>query len=120
MNVPTATKQYVINELPNDPSQITLETFNTTLGSFGASTIRWQRVGKLYFGLYFTTVGGLQPLFDPDATTQAELESILGVSINIAYTGLSYGAYIGEFNGVWNSILPANNTRNTLWGFLIN
>ena len=117
----SASNIFIDNSGPTDPSQIVAGTIVTTLGTFGSCTIHYEKVGNLYFGIWFLNGGGLSVLFDTGSDTTTALESIFGITINTLYAGQSYGAYLADHNGGnWNGTPPNNNTRNIILGFLSN
>ena len=107
MFTPSATKQFAINQLPDDPSQISSASFTD-----GGTVINYRKVGKLYFGFYaagndFVIGDGVS---GPGlAQTTARIAAKLGITINTTYSrpvGSSstqtYTYYTGS-GTVWSS-----------------
>ncbi len=120
---PTATQQYIINQLPTNPSQITSGSVSVNFG-FGATTLNYFKVGKLYFGLWILSTG-TNIFLNGDATTIAHVESTLAAALGFSsyqatYAGDNYGAYTQSWSGSWNSNPPANNNRDIFLGFMTN
>jgi len=116
----SAFRKYLINQLPDSAGDITSGSIAATLGTFGSCTISWQKVGKLYFNLKFRNIAGtLDVLFLSDVDTTNQVMSILGLTLDTAYTIDTYGAYTGNYSGgVWIANPPANNNRVVLTAFL--
>lgn len=96
---PSATKQYVINQLPTSAGDITFSTFTEVVG-IDTWTWTYQKVGKLYFGFWAKSgisgnsvamIGAPQPgSFSPTALQLVNdsldhLATLLGLTINTYY-----------------------------------
>lgn len=110
---PTSTNQFSVNQLPDNPSQITTGSFTTgVLPGLGSTiTITYRKVGKLYFGIAISTSAG--PAIVGRVTgggsiaiVQATLDDIatfLGVTINTYYLDTLNDVFCIEDNaGTWN------------------
>lgn len=86
----TASKQYIIEQLPTDPGQISSDSVPavTSAPGYGSMDISWQKVGKLYFNIRATSVsGGFNNLLIQDDTDSiAELISLMGITVNTKYS----------------------------------
>lgn len=105
----TASKQYIVE--PTDPSQIQALTFVTTLGTFGTTTIKYKKVGNLYFDIWATNTGALNFAFGSGAggtlsdaeVTLDQIAFLLGVTINTYYDSTNNGATLGVYSaGTWS------------------
>lgn len=107
MTTPTATKQYFINQLPDDPSQI-------VSGSVvdGSITISYQKVGKLYFGLTYATATHFY-LLDGSThgtTTADRIAALLGATLNTKYvTGVLANSPVNTayYSAGWSEGFPS-------------
>lgn len=119
---PSATKQYVINELPDDPGQITSNFVVQTVGG-NDYYIYYSKVGKLYFGITIKQgVGGIVGLIgraDTDVSTAIpdsmdQIAALLGETVNTIY-------YAGNVNSdvsyVSSSGLPQLYYSGVTWVF---
>lgn len=86
---------YDWGEAVNNPGQITFGSVNNTIGGDNW-VVHYQRVGKLYFGLYLTKSngGGQQSMFGSDQAshdltpifdTLDHIASLLGLTVNTYY-----------------------------------
>lgn len=128
MFTPSATKEYVVNQLPDDPSQITLITFSDGIYGFQA-----YKVGKLYFGIRTTTTGGgfggvLAVTKNGPGGANATANQIavaLGSTLNTSYdanwtpTG-AVNNCAGYGGGSWSLVIAGSAGNEILGGVLIN
>lgn len=113
----SAFKKYSIDQLPNDPSQITsgfvTDTFNGGGPDFSGD-IYYEKVGKLYFN-FQTTGGGLNGCIcvtgggQSNADNADRIASLLGLTVNTVYEvntslgGSNNVVYRAGYNsGKWN------------------
>lgn len=93
MNVPSALDQYIANQLPDDPSQITTTVVPaiTSAPGFSALSITYQKVGKLYFNIRATSIAGgfNNMMIQDDANSVGEVISLIGISVNTKYSQAS-------------------------------
>lgn len=130
----SASKKYLINQLPDDPSQITsgfvTDTFNLGGGDFLAR-IYYKKVGKLYFGFNNTIAEDavLKGIICDDGLSNADnadqIAALLGETVNTIYTvtaDVTAGANTGKrvtYNGSkW--IDNGVSTGTILYAFLAN
>lgn len=99
MTASIATKQYKVNQLPDDPSQITTGSF-TDVGPGGTITISYFVVGKLYFGFQYleNSVGQMSPIIGGlDITTFnntiSRMATKLGITVNTTYRNPNLSAW---------------------------
>lgn len=124
---PTATKEYVINQLPDVSGDITHHTIVNPAG-IGTGTLHWYSVGKLTFGWWFDASGGTAQFFGSQgggsgATAHLSADHLATLAglppIDTYYIGQNYGAYSIWWNGAgWSSDVPTNNMRQMVLGFL--
>lgn len=115
---PTATLQYIINQLPDVPGDISLFTFPVD----GGNTFKCWVVGKLYFGIRLdaTPDNGISSAGAPTTASAARLASLIGATINTIYTTdmiLSAGNIVAWNGAAWAA---SGSSAVTLMGFLIN
>lgn len=130
---PTALEQYVINNSPSGPGDITHVTV-TNPGWYGLGVLHYYTVGKLCFGFYFVGAGGVNAVFgsrngsgDPTGDTELTADYIaaqLGLpAINTYYIGSEYfngGGYVSDHStGAWINGGGGIN-GGFLMGFLVN
>jgi len=128
-----SSKQYVIDQGPTDPSQITtgFVTDSFSLGGPGTLEIGYFKVGKLYFGFNNNiSVGGpyrgvVCAMAGSNATNAARIATLLGLTVNTIYTvttdvaaGTNTGYRI-TYNGT-NWIDSGTATGTILYAFLAN
>lgn len=127
-----SSKQYVIESLPDDPSQITTGFVTDTFvagGPPGSVQINYKKVGKLYFGFETTGMGFMSGIIvsmaGSNATNAARIATLLGLTVNTVYTatagfaGFQYARGISYYNGSdWTDSGTASGS--VLTGFLAN
>lgn len=115
-------KKFDLTQLPSNPTQISVGSVVATLGAFGSSTIHYQKVGQLYFNIYFSNGGGLNVFFENDATTYAQVAVLLGITVQTIYSMVTYGGYTAAYTGggVYPGTVPSNTNRNILGAILAN
>lgn len=128
MNTPSATKQYVINQLPDSAGDITLNSIVGPSGLPGTTTLWWYSTGKLIFGIFATDIGGNVLLFSDVGgtigTTCDQLAVLMGVpSINTYYTNIHCqgGTFTYSYHGgTWHSNLSTGGDQGLAIQFLTN
>lgn len=114
MNDPTALRQYSINQLPDDPSQIISGSFTTgVLAGIGATvTVTYQKVGNLYFSISVATPGAQATVGRVTgggsiAIVQATIDnlfSVIGLTVNTYYLDTQDDVFCIEDNaGTWQA-----------------
>lgn len=109
------------------PSNVSTLTASATLGTFGACTIHYQKIGNLYFNIWVSNGGGINFLIGSNSgasdahVSMDQIASILGVTVNTYYDSVVEGPYMGAYiASVWTTIVPANNDRNVVSAFMSN